>query len=734
MNQQILSVALALCLCASSLPAAHAWQEVPSLQEGVFTKEFTSELVACDSTVPTQQEAYEAMIALQDDARYKEGTTWTNYEPYSDSAGYYKWKGGTLDGKNIVAAGCVAFAFVLSDAAFGNLPASICAADKFKYEDVKVGDILRVNTDTHTVIVLEVSDAGIIIAEGNLNGKVHWGRAMSRDEVMRDVSHYITRYPEGYIPETDPSAGELMDEKAQGKAGGLEWKLTKAGTLTISGKGAMPSDFSGPSDQPWYSYSGEIRKIIIEEGVTSIGSSAFYGNAALSVGIPSSVTTIGSNAFRSSSLISVSIPGNVKTIGDDAFRDCPNLSSVTVSEGVEKIGQRAFRGCVTLDSADLPASIKAMDAGAFYNCTELKIVTFAAGNKNTVTMGENLFAGCWWLMDVTLPEKIDCISKEMFQKCMMLQGLVIPQGVKIIGESAFASSAVSVLLIPDSVTDINTGAFSDCDSLTEIYFTGTETQWKNIWKANNVTAALAGVTINYNYTPTASPEPVTTASPEPNTTASPESSVTTSPESVTTASPGPDTTASPQPVATTSPEPSTTTSPEPVTTTSPEPDTTASPKPVTTTNPAPSTTTSPNPVATASPSPTATTSPSPVTTASPESGAGSNGGESSDKSNVFIDEILDMITEAEEGGTVVIARKQGIHTLSNSMMKALLERGDVSLVLECTYKDVDYKVVIPAGKAVDNDIPWYGPLYLVSIYGNSMSSDIAGGRNTQDRK
>ena len=80
---------------------------------------------ATENTVPTPTQAYEAMIALQSQDAYKEGTPWTNDEPYSDSKGYYRWKGGTFNGTNIVAVGCVAFAFILSDAAFGSLPARI---------------------------------------------------------------------------------------------------------------------------------------------------------------------------------------------------------------------------------------------------------------------------------------------------------------------------------------------------------------------------------------------------------------------------------------------------------------------------------------------------------------------------------------------------------------------------------------------------------------------------------
>ena len=301
-------------------------REDPLRQKDAVTEETLFGLTARDGTVPTPTEVYQAMMALKEQDGYKEGTTWTDDEPYSDTKGYYRWKGGTLGGVNIVAVGCVAFAFILSDAAFGSLPARMYAPGAFSFEDIKVGDILRVNTDTHTVIVLEVSEAGVVVAEGNNSGKVHWGRAISKNDVMNNTSHYITRYPEGYVSPDDPTANDIIGEGTLG--GGLTWELTKAGTLTISGKGAMP-DFSSTGEQPWNAYSDKIRKAVIGDGITSIGSCAFWGCGVLSAQLPSSVTTIGNSAFRSSSMISVTIPSGVKTIGDSAFRDCQNLSSVT---------------------------------------------------------------------------------------------------------------------------------------------------------------------------------------------------------------------------------------------------------------------------------------------------------------------------------------------------------------------------------------------------------------------
>lgn len=359
MKKRILSVILALCLCVSTQSVAYAGQGELLQQEDVSAEEAVSELEARDAEIPTPTEVYEAMIALKDQEEYKEGTPWTDDEPYSDSKGYYRWKGGTLGGANIVAVGCVAFAFILSDAAFGALPARMYAPENFKFEDIKPGDILRMNTDTHTVIVLEVSDAGVVVAEGNIaigdhKGKIHWGRTISKEEVLKDISHYITRYPEGYIAPDDPEANVSIG--AGTLEGGLTWNLTKAGTMTISGDGAMP-DFSGIADQPWGDDNcSKIRKVIFEDGVTSIGSRAFWKCGVLSVKIPSSVTMIGNSAFRESSIVSVTLPSNVKTIGDSAFRGCQNLSSVVISEGVEAVEQNAFRACRGLTSIVLPAS------------------------------------------------------------------------------------------------------------------------------------------------------------------------------------------------------------------------------------------------------------------------------------------------------------------------------------------------------------------------------------------
>ena len=503
MLKRIFSFVLALCLCFSSNSAVFAQQEDLSQQEYFLAEESASGPAARDDIVPAPAEAYQSMIALKDQEAYKEGTPWTDDEPYSDSKGYYRWKGGPLGGANIVAVGCVAFAFILSDTAFGSLPARMYASGEFTFEDIKVGDILRVNNDTHTVIVLEINDAGVIVAEGNIStgdhkGRIHWGRAISREEVMKNASHYITRYPQGYVPPDDPEANVSIASGALD--GGLTWNLTKAGAMTITGSGAMP-EFSSNAEQPWIDHSSQIRKVVIGDGVTSIGSCAFWNCGVLSAEISPSVTTIGNSAFRGSSMISITIPSNVKTIGDSAFQQCQNLSSVKFSEGLETIGQNAFRACTGLTSVALPASIGEVGAAVFFQCQALTEATFAPGGKQ-VKLGDNLFTQCYYLIKVTLPKSIDRIGDGMFQNCLSLAGVEIPQGAESIGMNAFSSCSVfTTVIIPDSVTTIGIAAFS-ASALRDIYFTGTEEQWNRIGKMGDTADAVSKATIHYNYVPT----------------------------------------------------------------------------------------------------------------------------------------------------------------------------------------------------------------------------------------
>ena len=407
--------------------------------------------LARTGVIPTYEEAYEAMIALKD--KYPEGMEWTNFTPYGSKGSLgdsYVWKGGRIYGSN-QGVGCSAFAFILSDAAFDHLPARAFANGQFTFDDVKVGDILRVNNNSHSVIVLKKSAGGVIVAEANYNKSVHWGRALSKSEVS-NASHWITRYPDGY--EEDDSQDEVLDQ--DGTVGSLSWTLTSKGVLTISGDGAIP-DYPDSNSSPWYPCKSDINTVILEDGVTEIGDYAFYESGVLSIHIPDSVERIGANAFERAELLSVTIPGSVGEIGNSAFNNCANLTSVTVSEGVETIGNEAFRGCTSLAYIDFPASITSVGSGAFMSCLNMTRVRFMPGNR-MVTLGDNLFSECQHLTSVTLPQTTDRISSGMFASC----------------------TSLPTLYIPASVTEIGENPFTSCIFLKYIYFGGSQAEWNGI--------------------------------------------------------------------------------------------------------------------------------------------------------------------------------------------------------------------------------------------------------------
>ena len=149
----------------------------------------------------------------------------------------------------------------------------------------------------------------------------------------------------------------------------LKWKLTAEGVLTITGTGEM-YNWEDRYANPWAPYSSNVKQVIIGDGVTTIGVSAFYYCSSLtSIRIPNSVTTIGGEAFSyCRALTSVTIPNSVTTIGEWAFCECSSLTSVTIPNSVTTIGSGAFSFCSSLTSVTIPNSVTTIGSGAFYYC------------------------------------------------------------------------------------------------------------------------------------------------------------------------------------------------------------------------------------------------------------------------------------------------------------------------------------------------------------------------------
>ena len=258
----------------------------------------------------------------------------------------------------------------------------------------------------------------------------------------------------------------------------------------------------------------DLQSIVIPEGVASIGASAFWKCANLqSIVIPASVTSIGSSAFQDCvNLRDVKILGSLTSIGDSAFAGCYSLQSINIPEGVTSIGASAFRDCGSLHSIAIPASVTSIRANAFQGCAnavfsvnvnnfaptaavfmycrrltgKLNIIAqeiphdafaytgitslFCKANKTTRTTGGGAFFACVELARVELTD-IKEIGSFTFNGCTALSLAVIGDTVTKIDSSAFLNCTTLARLVVKAVTPptLASDTLKECNNLTAIY-------------------------------------------------------------------------------------------------------------------------------------------------------------------------------------------------------------------------------------------------------------------------
>ena len=247
------------------------------------------------------------------------------------------------------------------------------------------------------------------------------------------------------------------------------------GTPWLAGLGKLPV-----VNGVLLAYQGGGGTAAIPAGVTHIGSGAFAGCDKLTgVTIPNGVTSIGDGAFSGcTGLTGLTIPSSVTGIGVNAFGGCTGLTSVTLPAGLTSVGSSTFAGCAGLTSVTLPAGLTSVGNGAFQGCTSLTGVTIPDG---VTSIGENAFRGCTGLTGVTLPGSVTSLGVLAFEDCAGLTGVTLPAGItRIPGWIFRGCSGLKSVTLPAGVTEIGQEAFRDCSSLTDVYYGGSEAQWKQI--------------------------------------------------------------------------------------------------------------------------------------------------------------------------------------------------------------------------------------------------------------
>ncbi len=237
----------------------------------------------------------------------------------------------------------------------------------------------------------------------------------------------------------------------------LTWSVSyDKKTLTVSGTGNMyeyPEHMAAGGDlsQPWMAYKKTVTRIVLEEGVTSIGSGAFWGFDALTdISFPKSLKTIGFAAFAECyALPAINIQSGV--IGESAFIRCTGLKKVTIGTGVTGIGISAFESCDNLDAVYID------DLTAWCH------IYFGGNKASPMEYASNLYLKGTLIKDLVIPSTVDRISDYAFEHCNAISTLTVSEGVKAIGEYAFnACSNLTHVTFPSTLESIDAFAFASC--------------------------------------------------------------------------------------------------------------------------------------------------------------------------------------------------------------------------------------------------------------------------------
>ena len=279
----------------------------------------------------------------------------------------------------------------------------------------------------------------------------------------------------------------------------LTYTFYSDGQLVISGNGEMHENEDGwcygrdgGYFPPWVGdgfSTSEVKSIVVEEGVTTIGNYAFalfYENLE-SVSLPESLISIGEYAFEGdfewldavnvygNNLKNIKIPKNVKKIGEGAFSTCANLTEITVDSDNKHFTSDSSGVLFSKDKKTLiqypcgkagqeysvPSNVTVIYDGAFLG-SRIKKVNLSYGVEK---IGHRAFADCHDLKKINLPDSLKNIGDYAFASTG-IENITIPNGLESIGEGIFSGSALTTF--PTGLKSISAWMFCDCRNLTDI--------------------------------------------------------------------------------------------------------------------------------------------------------------------------------------------------------------------------------------------------------------------------
>ena len=275
---------------------------------------------------------------------------------------------------------------------------------------------------------------------------------------------------------------------------------------------------------PWYLSASTLTTVVLEEGITNIGTSAFRDLTKLkNLSLPGSLKSIGNSAFNGDSSLSVlELPDGFETIGTAAFYNCTGLKEITMpcstdvgtylsnfgnctniekitmtkgtgvmgsfngkynctpwyisraklkefilEDGITNIGSYMFYGNTSFTGFEIPDSVQSIGVNAFYNCTNLKDMALPDGLENIYGYA---FYKCTGLTNLSLPPSLKKISDYAYSNCSNISSISFNNGLTEIQAYAFQGcTAIDKVTMPESIEKMGNGVFSGCNNLSKAY-------------------------------------------------------------------------------------------------------------------------------------------------------------------------------------------------------------------------------------------------------------------------
>lgn len=230
--------------------------------------------------------------------------------------------------------------------------------------------------------------------------------------------------------------------------------------------------------------------VVLPNTVRSIGNSAFIDDKKVtSIKIPESVVEFETCAFQGcSNLKKVNIPKSVKIIDGNSFYECkslegvdvdkdnPNFCSVNGALYTKDMKKIMYCPQAGIEKFEVPEGVEILGVASFFTCGNLTSVKL----PNTVKTIENAaFGYCSELRSINIPNSVTLLSTRVFMFCNSLKSITIPNSIKVIDQFLLYDCANLLrVYIPESITSFYSSALSGCDELTDIYYGGSEEQWK----------------------------------------------------------------------------------------------------------------------------------------------------------------------------------------------------------------------------------------------------------------